>query len=391
MNKPLLVVLLLLLLGLMSLGVYAYIQSQKCTPSQQFNYLKLKCQEVDCNNNGNIVGGKCVCNQGYAGTTCQFSRKNNCNNRGDPIVDSSGKFSSCKCDDGYSGVNCEQSSADCSGNGQMNVTTGVCNCNAGYFGNLCQYSRDTTCSGKGTPGNDGTCVCDDGFYSSNCGITQGGEVAFTVPSPGGLGDICAGDANTPIFFTGTVRSVDANGAVVDFDRVMTKGCVFTKGSAPTIPGWDAKYIGSSDTPGTYYPPGLIPNPIPFSSSLFSINSTDSDCNGQGLKLPAVQDGCICNLGYAGDTCQYSRSATCGGNGTPGNDGSCVCDSGYAGSACQYSRSNCNNRGTPGNDGSCVCDSNAWSRASNCGSCSNSKMSPACGCTGIWNEITQSCS
>ena len=48
--------------------------------------------------------------------------------------------------------------------------------------------------------------------------------------------------------------------------------------------------------------------------------------------------CNCNIGYAGNKCQYSDSETCNGNGIVQNNGSCNCNIGYAGNKCQYSDS-----------------------------------------------------
>jgi len=45
--------------------------------------------------------------------------------------------------------------------------------------------------------------------------------------------------------------------------------------------------------------------------------------------------CVCNQGFTGPLCQYSRSATCSGHGDPDSNGNCSCDSQWAGGICSF--------------------------------------------------------
>ena len=44
--------------------------------------------------------------------------------------------------------------------------------------------------------------------------------------------------------------------------------------------------------------------------------------------------CICDNGYVGESCQYSKSADCSDQGQVQPDGSCLCAEGYSGESCE---------------------------------------------------------
>jgi hypothetical protein len=77
--------------------------------------------------------------------------------------------------------------------------------------------------------------------------------------------------------------------------------------------------------------------------ILAYDHTGCEKPDNGVSIPCCQNGsvfhqdkagisetghCVCLKDTAGDSCQYTRSTTCNGNGTPADDGSCTCDTGY---------------------------------------------------------------
>lgn len=151
------------------------------------------------------------------------------------------------------------------------------------------------------------CQCTQGMGGPYCNLQAGDKVAFSVNSPGGLADICSPDTVSVLVFTGVIREVRDDGAVVDFDSVNvinpssadpSSGCnketiaSFYKSSDAS---WNATYLGSSDSPGSYYK-GIIPSPtIPYKMLLY----LDQKCSRNGY---VVNNQCICEQGHTGESC-----------------------------------------------------------------------------------------
>jgi hypothetical protein len=78
----------------------------------------------ECNNNGNMEEGVCVCNSGYAGQFCE------------------------KCASGYTGYpDCKEDKGscegvDCNGNGQCLESIGKCSCYTGFGGEFCDQCEE---------------------------------------------------------------------------------------------------------------------------------------------------------------------------------------------------------------------------------------------------------
>lgn len=94
------------------------------------------------------------------------------------------------------------------------------------------------------------------------------------------------------------------------------------------------------------------------TSLLGKNS--SCCNGFGdLELDSnLSPKCTCQPNFFGPTCSLTeKQFTCADAGTLSPDGkSCVCQAGFNGTFCQFSRvTTCRDRGNPTSTGGCTCD------------------------------------
>lgn len=81
-----------------------------------------------------------------------------------------------------------------------------------------------------------------------------------------------------------------------------------------------------------------------------------DCGPNGT-LNKDTSKCVCkSADWSGSLCDHK---VCGDHGRMGPDGRCICDSGYAGSVCQFSRADCGGHGNPTVDANnnlvCICD------------------------------------
>ena len=110
----------------------------------------------------------------------------------------------------------------------------------------------------------------------------------------------------------------------------------------------------------------------------------TDCRGNGIPSTDNNDSIVCvcdktystsqgkDVVYKGKYCQYKDNDTCSGHGIVDDNGNCACNTGYAGSSCQYSNAaNCNNGGNVDVNGNCTCNvgyagsSCQYSNAANC--------------------------
>jgi hypothetical protein len=82
---------------------------------------------------------------------------------------------------------------------------------------------------------------------------------------------------------------------------------------------DAKCVLSDDDVAKY----ILKNPGKLCSGNGTFNQ-DKDQNGH--YLPSGK--CSCEVGFAGNNCQFSNSITCSGQGKVDDNGNCVCNSGY---------------------------------------------------------------
>lgn len=131
---------------------------------------KLAAQQCpdDCNNRGVCSpAGKCRCDAGYSGPSCEAFCPNACSGQGRCIE------GGCLCFAGFSGVDCSVQSC-CNGHGSCEVP-GTCVCDAGWGGPECSVEllcTDPTCSHHGTC-LEGHCKCEDGWGGESCAIPTG--------------------------------------------------------------------------------------------------------------------------------------------------------------------------------------------------------------------------
>lgn len=145
------------------------------------------------------IQGACLCEEGFAGSSCQYSDADDCN--GNPVTFSgacnctadpflSGDHCQCVlesvigstdsdscyiCAVGYSGPACTLSrAATCNGHGDPDgvgtlTSDETCRCDFGYGGAACELSSVVDCTGNGRIRDDGTCVCMPG-YTGDCSV-----------------------------------------------------------------------------------------------------------------------------------------------------------------------------------------------------------------------------
>jgi hypothetical protein len=120
---------LLLILGITCIIIYVY----QYNNSNKIN----ECDNINCGNNGKCVDGKCVCNQGYTGDSCQNKSITN------------------KCDN-----------INCGNNGKC--VDGKCVCNQGYTGNNCELSVHLPCNNSCNANQ--LCLTKNGLKASSGGV-----------------------------------------------------------------------------------------------------------------------------------------------------------------------------------------------------------------------------
>lgn len=137
----------------------------------------------NCNGHGMCrADGKCTCNVGYSGASCDSSCANECSHNGDCIE------GACLCFAGFLGMDCSMTGC-CSGHGTCD-DPGSCVCKAGWSGPDCSIKLlcpDAGCSGHGTC-TDGQCHCALGFSGPSCAIETGG-CAFACGAQGACNPI----------------------------------------------------------------------------------------------------------------------------------------------------------------------------------------------------------
>ncbi|UJR09595.1 hypothetical protein I4U23_013830 [Adineta vaga] len=132
------------------------------------------CANMLCHN-GQCINdfdrGKCLCNQGWEGDTCEQNidecqQGNNCSIEHSVCVDHLDGYYTCKCQQGFTGKYCETNIDECSSSpcGNNGICTDLvngyrCNCTNNYISSNCSISLDSTCFGRvKSCQNNGTCI-----------------------------------------------------------------------------------------------------------------------------------------------------------------------------------------------------------------------------------------
>lgn len=122
----------------------------------------------NCNNRGVCSpAGRCRCDAGYSGPSCESFCPNACSGQGRCIE------GGCLCFAGFSGTDCSVQSC-CNGHGSCEVP-GTCECEAGWGGPECSVEllcSDPTCSQHGIC-LDGHCRCEEGWGGESCAVPTG--------------------------------------------------------------------------------------------------------------------------------------------------------------------------------------------------------------------------
>lgn len=137
--------------------------------SASYRTLSDDCPE-NCNGNGVCELGRCKCNEGHYGESCQ-------NPGCSPRCLVNGKCVDnirCECNDGFWGKNCDNVCPGgpysvCSGRGSC-LQDGKCDCPSPYTGDACEYTQcPSNCNNRGKCLNDiGECLCNDGYWGTEC-------------------------------------------------------------------------------------------------------------------------------------------------------------------------------------------------------------------------------
>jgi hypothetical protein len=121
----------------------------------------------------------------------------------------------------------------------------------------------------------------------------------------------------------------------------------------------------------------------------TVSSALTCCSGNGYC--DYNGNCLCDEGFVGSECQYSRNFTCSGHGTPDEaSGLCACDVGFVGARCQSCASNyyryptcryclasttCSGHGSCNDLGTCSCD--VGFAGPSCDTCATNYTGPNC--------------
>ncbi|XP_056017716.1 sushi, von Willebrand factor type A, EGF and pentraxin domain-containing protein 1-like isoform X1 [Ostrea edulis] len=292
-----------------------------------------KCELMDlCNNtvcnNGTCDAqtGKCSCNPGYEGSSCQHSEDDcktmPCKNGG-KCVDGHRDYT-CECVSGFTGKNCDEDPNDCPGSCDMTKTA---------------ETKDKI--------NGCECVCKPGYTSKNCSE----EIDECASFPCKHGAMCTDRINGYHCNCSEGWSGTRCDQQIDFCQSTSNKCL----SGDCYNLIDDKYCRCSA--GTR---GDTCEVIPDVCSIISPCSTTGSCkNVNGTA------SCSCQTNYAGDSCQLIKdfctaTTNCLYNSMP-NTGTCTnlesggfectCQSGYSGTSCQTQTTLCSTL----NCGSAMCN------------------------------------
>ncbi|XP_032905095.1 tenascin isoform X11 [Amblyraja radiata] len=250
------------------------------------------CTEPDCpancNDRGQCVDGRCVCEAGYTGDDCGLEDLclNDCSDQGRCM------HGVCHCFEGYTGEDCshEVCRVDCGEHGICQKE--VCVCDEGYAGEDCTAKLcPNNCSGQGTCV-DGKCVCDEGLIGEDCKDLACLNHCFN------------------------------RGQCVDGE------CICDEGFAD----FDCSEI---ICPKDCYDRGRCIQGVCYCDDGFSGEDCGgvtclNNCSNNGV---CINGQCVCNDGYTGGDCnEWSCPNNCNGRGAC-VDGECVCEEGFTGEDC----------------------------------------------------------
>lgn len=272
------------------------------------------CTEPDCpancNDRGQCVDGRCVCEAGYTGDDCGLEDLclNDCSDQGRCIN------GVCHCFEGYTGEDCshEVCRVDCGEHGICHKE--VCVCDEGYAGEDCTAKLcPNNCSGQGTCV-DGKCVCDEGLIGEDC------------------------------------KDLACLNHCFDRGQCVDGECICDEGFAD----FDCSEI---ICPKDCYDRGRCIQGVCYCDDGFSGEDCGgvtclNNCSNNGV---CINGQCVCNEGYTGGDCnEWSCPNNCNGRGAC-VDGECVCKEGFTGEDCGELAcpNHCNSRGHCVG-GLCVC-------------------------------------
>ncbi len=330
------------------------------------------CEGVTCSGFGTcaISGGNatCICSTGYHadGLSCVKDvdpcENVTCSGHGSCVV--SGSNPVCVCDSGYyaNGLNCIQEvnpceAVTCSNHGNCAVQNGnpICICDVGYHASALNCIQDANpCDGIGCSGNgvcavvnsNPVCVCNSGFTGSSCQSCMPNHYGSNcLECPGGALDPCSGNGvcNQGIIGTGV--------------------CSCSLGYTGTS--------CSSCSVGYHLENGsCVQDIVDLCAGV--------TCSNHGVCYSEDNEFiCICDNGYISDSCENCAvgyhlegstcvanpepcdGVTCSGNGIcveQDNQAYCLCEDGYAGDSCE----SCD-VGYYLNNGNCLAYSVDWCR------------------------------
>lgn len=190
--------------------------------------------------------GTCACNPGFAGSACQFSSAQACNNHGSVYASPLDSIIGCTCDTGFAPPNCQA-------------------CLPDYYGPTCKRCGPETCSGtgeyfatgsKGRCQIDGSCLCDEKYAGANCETCAPG--LFDYP-----------------------RCVVCNASTCS-----NHGSCIADATCTCVSGWAGPYC--DDCAVGFYGP----------------TCTACQCNGSQCLSGVAQTGtCLCDSPFRGPRCQ----------------------------------------------------------------------------------------
>ena len=355
-------------------------------------YYGVACDTL-CSEHGSCVNGTCDCGfDGYRGDFCQT--------KGCPgyDVDCTGHgncnsfTSECLCNQGWEGIGCQTAYCpqDCNGAGSCDVINNEpqCTCNSTYFGTACQFN-----CGHGSY-NGETCDCDPcygDFYCTelcsgtgnctdadtcDCGFNGGRGDYCQLPGCSGWEENCGGNGECNAA-EGTCTCLEGwkgDGCEQPDcpDDCNFRGTCNTSLARPKCTGCDIGWMGKSCNEEC----NGIQDPMDsgICACLSSCNSGDSCdiiCDGNGM---CVNETCVCNEAYWGDTC---KSHLCPGVGESCSSHGkcnpithvCRCNAGWSANTC----------GVPNCPGDPDCNGN--------GTCSTDYAIPKCICNDGWTGVS----
>nr|ADI46544.1 integrin beta 3 [Capsaspora owczarzaki] len=407
------------------------------------------CQD-NCNGNGQCICGNCVCNDGYFGPTCNCFAGLDSSSGSCPVGSNSLECSGashgscdtsiinpqnnvcsgrCNCQSGWSGPTCECSTNICDGGcnelcSELPGGCGTCNCGAcqcalGYDpATNCKCLLGATCpvdengdlcggAGQSTGCTCGVCQCTSAWTgpacncsatpcNDNCNVNQGGGQCVCgqcVCNAGWTGETCG----CPV---GTTCPTDSNGVTCGGQGVCQTDSAATCGKCKCNPGYTGENCTCQNRPCPFTSNGLCNGHGSCQCGVCVCDEgfvgSKCDCNAGSKPCPASSDGVACsgngvclhvdsstcgvcqcdrdpvrnlplwnglNCNCSTVGCPISGGIPCGRHGSCGACGVCTCDEGYTGADCSckveacpiINGRECNGHGTCGCFGQCVCE------------------------------------